>query len=563
MRLVPSLPEALLLAAFAAHPLLTPGTKVEESFTLHAVRDALLFGYKGAEGVGRWDHAEFAGAVPRSFIPPFALAAVSKPVLAQALQLGLLRDGVDAQVAIRLTLAFLSALSLIFLSRRVAASYGAKVAKYFLLLQATSFHVPFWAGRTVPNMLAFPLVQCAFALLVTPPALSSRTASPRGATKRTLAQAFALLTFAAVVIRLEIVALIVPFAVEHVVRGTLGVFEMLQIGIPVAGASIATSVAIDSLMWQSVEWLWPEGHAAWFNVVEGKSSEWGVSPFYFYLFPTLPRLLHLTLPFALFSLAVDRRTRRLLWPCIGFIALMSGLSHKEWRFIVYAVPAFFVAAAAGVVGLGAYTASPRFRRFTLLLLLALNALFTLLGLAASSTNYPGLSAVRALEAHLSSSEGQAETKGKEAVRVWVGVEAKMKGASNFALFDSRASRASAARSAGGAEEGGAWYLPPSSSSTSSSSALITFDKSESPILTAPSSSSALLAALAAEGYDYAIVDSSTSATVPSAQVVYQASEFGGFNWRTLVKGRVSWEGLVGARDRPSVAVVKVGKGEEA
>ena len=27
----------------------------------------------------------------------------------------------------------------------------------FLLLSASQFHIPFWAGRTIPNMLAFPL----------------------------------------------------------------------------------------------------------------------------------------------------------------------------------------------------------------------------------------------------------------------------------------------------------------------------------------------------------------------------------------------------------------------
>jgi alpha-1,6-mannosyltransferase len=78
-----------------------------------------------------------------------------------------------------------------------------------------------------------------------------------------------------------------------------------------------------------------------------------VSPFYHYLFPALPKLLHLTLPFTFFSLAIDRRTRRLITPCVGFIIIMSGLKHKEWRFIVYVVPAFFVAAAAGIVATGA------------------------------------------------------------------------------------------------------------------------------------------------------------------------------------------------------------------
>ncbi|GAA6038755.1 hypothetical protein JCM8097_002384 [Rhodosporidiobolus ruineniae] len=550
---LPSLPEALLVAAFTAPVLLAPGTKVEESFTLHAARDALVHGYKDEGALSQWDHHEFAGAVPRSFIPPIVLANLSKPVLFLASRLGLLRDGLDAQITIRLTLAFFSALSLIFFSRRVAASYGGKVAKYFFLLQATSFHVPFWAGRTLPNMLAFPLVQIAFALLVTPPALTNRTASPRQSTKRTLATAFALLTFAAVVIRLELVALIASFALEHLVRGTLSLVELIEVGLLAGGASLALTVAVDTLLWRAPTWLWPELAAARFNIIEGKAADWGVSPFHYYLFPTLPRLLHLTLPFALFSLAVDRRTRRLLWPCIGFIALLSGLKHKEWRFIVYVLPAFFVAAAAGVVALGAITASPRFRRFILFSLLALNLLFTLLGLTASTSNYPGLSAIQALEAHLTAGDSiplAATSRGL--IRVWVGVEAKMKGASNFALYDSGLS------SKRGPE---AWYLP-EMALLSPVILPVEYDKSESALFTSSSSASdSLLPALVEHGFDYALVDADT--LTPGAEVVFQSLEYGGIDWRGLVSGKVrSLEGLVAAKRRPSVRVVKVETGEE-
>lgn len=134
------------------------------------------------------------------------------------------------------------------------------------------------------------------------------------------------------------------------------------------------SFVVDTHFWLSPTWLWPEGQAFLFNVVEGKSSEWGVrvalfvsstagrrlrlsstqvSPRSYYFLSALPKLLHLSLVPALFSLFSDRRTRRLLIPCLAFVALLSGLAHKEWRFVVYVVPAFTVAAAAGVVAVGA------------------------------------------------------------------------------------------------------------------------------------------------------------------------------------------------------------------
>ena len=39
--------------------------------------------------------------------------------------------------------------------------------------------------------------------------------------------------------------------------------------------------------------------------------------------------------------------RGLLAPPLAFVLLISGLAHKEWRFVVYVVPVFNVAAAVG------------------------------------------------------------------------------------------------------------------------------------------------------------------------------------------------------------------------
>lgn len=186
------------------------------------------------------------------------------------------------------------------------------------------------------------------------------------------------------------------------------------------------------------------------------------------------------------------------------------------------------------------TASPRFRRLVLFFLLTLNVLFTFLGLAASTANYPGLDAVRALESHLLSLPPSSSAASEVPVKVWVGVEAKMKGASNFALYDSALS----ARR----KTGEAWYLPPSPSSLSTSAVTIEFDKSE------PIGSSLL--ALSVGEYDYAILDSQVVA--PGSETVFQAKEFGGVDWRGLVDGRVrSWKDVVEAKKRDSVKVVKL------
>ena len=118
MRLVPRVEEALVVLVYSAHVLLVPGTKVEESFTLHATRDVVVRGTsplalphvrrrlpraeQGPETLTfvillQYDHAEFAGAVPRSLIPPTLLAILSTPVLELANRCGAIGDGLDAQ----------------------------------------------------------------------------------------------------------------------------------------------------------------------------------------------------------------------------------------------------------------------------------------------------------------------------------------------------------------------------------------------------------------------------------------------------------------------------------
>lgn len=59
----------------------------------------------------------------------------------------------------------------------------------------------------------------------------------------------------------------------------------------------------------------------------------------------LPKLLLSSFPLALIGLVIDSRVRSLLFPAITFVGLLSALGHKEWRFIVYVVPIFNIAAA--------------------------------------------------------------------------------------------------------------------------------------------------------------------------------------------------------------------------
>lgn len=76
-----------------------------------------------------------------------------------------------------------------------------------------------------------------------------------------------------------------------------------------------------------------------------------VSPPHTYFTSHLPKLLLSSLPLAFFSLLVPSSPRNRTWPVliphILFVLGLSALGHKEWRFVVYVVPMFNVAAARG------------------------------------------------------------------------------------------------------------------------------------------------------------------------------------------------------------------------
>lgn len=65
------------------------------------------------------------------------------------------RSSISTVYSVRSVLAFSNSLCLIFFARRLRDVFHVRLSRQFLILTCCQFHIMFWIGRTVPNMLVF------------------------------------------------------------------------------------------------------------------------------------------------------------------------------------------------------------------------------------------------------------------------------------------------------------------------------------------------------------------------------------------------------------------------
>ncbi|KAF2771809.1 hypothetical protein EJ03DRAFT_349039 [Teratosphaeria nubilosa] len=390
----------LLWSVMLLHLFISPYTKVEESFNMQATHDILTYGVpltNSSSVLAAYDHFSFPGSVPRTFVGSLLLAGVTTLLG----PLKLLGRTDTAQLVARGVLGTANIAAIYHVKKAIDTAFGKTAGRWYVLLQASQFHVMYYASRTLPNMFAFSITTVALANFILVKSVTSK--SPRSAKRRRLA--LYLLTVAGIIFRSEIAILLAAETLLLLVRQKVSLTkEIIPAGLTGAAISLATTVSIDSFFWQQFP-LWPEWVGFYYNTILGKSSEWGTSPFHFYFVDALPRLLLnpityvVCMPLALTTKATQQTSQDILIPHGMFILLYSFLPHKEWRFVVYSIPAFTAVASAGAAWIWTRrTKSLVYGLLSIALVLSTMASFVVsLGLLyISSLNYPGGEALHAL-----------------------------------------------------------------------------------------------------------------------------------------------------------------------
>ena len=381
--------DAALVALMSYHLVISPYTKVEESFNIQAIHDILNYGIL-PENLQSFDHKQFPGVVPRTFIGSLILSALAKPlvVLLSVFGVDLLNgDQSNLQLLVRGILGLVNVFMLIRLRdainritfRDKKSQTKGLIGFWYMILLASQFHLNYYSSRTLPNFIALPFVNYAFSKLIVGD-LSGLT----------------WLAFTGIIFRLEVGLLGAIIAVvSSLVFGQSNIVAnivLLSAGTLFGGVA---SFAVDSYFWDRA--VLPELSAFIFNVVEGESVKWGTEPWGAYFTKYLlqifrpPVILILAVPGLIGDPAESEKITRndqaesvgeseseselepkpkpksnpkptpkfirhpaeyslkiLFVSSILFIIAMSFQPHKEWRFIAYTIPIFTLQAANGL-----------------------------------------------------------------------------------------------------------------------------------------------------------------------------------------------------------------------
>jgi len=149
-----------LLLIFA-YVFLFPFSKVEESFNLQAIHDLLHYNSAANTDLLHFDHLEFPGVVPRTFLGAIVIALVSWPFFAINYFI-LIGPKYWTLLIVRCTLGFITWFSANTFVTAVKIKFGSRCGQLVWLLHCLQFHLPFYSSRTLPNTYALILAYWAY-----------------------------------------------------------------------------------------------------------------------------------------------------------------------------------------------------------------------------------------------------------------------------------------------------------------------------------------------------------------------------------------------------------------
>ncbi|KAG6786608.1 hypothetical protein POTOM_008214 [Populus tomentosa] len=285
----------LLLGSIAAfYVFAVPYTKVEESFNI------------------QYDHLEFPGVVPRTFIGALIVSILTSPIVVVINLLQLSK--IYTLIAARLVLGCVVLSTLRFFRIQVRHKFGHQVEAFFVLLTALQFHMLFYCTRALPNILALAVVNMGYAFWF------------RG----NFYTALNCLVLATVVFRCDMLLLLCPLALELLLTKSISLWGAIKYCI---------GPALLSIGYCGLNLKFSGSTLFSIGVLSGTHS------FHWYFTSALPRSLLAAYPLCLLGVLIDRRVLIFVLPVFSFILLYSKLPHKELRFIISSVPMLNLSAA--------------------------------------------------------------------------------------------------------------------------------------------------------------------------------------------------------------------------
>ncbi|CAI4729719.1 BAK_1a_G0046580.mRNA.1.CDS.1 [Saccharomyces cerevisiae] len=387
--------DTVLLTVISFHLIQAPFTKVEESFNIQAIHDILTY---SVFDISQYDHLKFPGVVPRTFVGAVIIAMLSRPYLYLSSLIQTSRPtSIDVQLVVRGIVGLTNGLSFIYLKNCLQDMFDEitkkkkeenedkdiyiydSVGTWFLLFLIGSFHLMFYSTRTLPNfVMTLPLTNVALGWVL----LGRYNA------------AIFLSALVAIVFRLEVSALSAGIALFSVIFKKISLFDAIKFGIFGLGLGSAISITVDSYFWQ--EWCLPEVDGFLFNVVAGYASKWGVEPVTAYFTHYLRMMFMpptvLLLNYFGYKLA-PAKLKIVSLASLFHIIVLSFQPHKEWRFIIYAVPSIILLGATGAAHLWENMKVKKITNVLCLAILPLSIMtsffISMAFLYISRMNYPG------------------------------------------------------------------------------------------------------------------------------------------------------------------------------